>query len=44
MLRPLRPAGRHAMAIGGKALPSGVYVVHVTVGDVTATRRLVVVW
>ncbi|WP_103021335.1 S8 family peptidase [Salinibacter altiplanensis] len=38
-----RPAGRHAMAIGVEGLPSGVYFARVTVGDVTTTRRIVVV-
>jgi len=38
-----RPAGRYAMTIGVEGLPSGVYFARVTVGDVTTTRRIVVV-
>jgi hypothetical protein len=38
-----RPAGWHAIAIGIEGLSSGVYFARVTVGDVTTTRRIVVV-
>jgi Zn-dependent metalloprotease len=38
-----RSGGRHALSIGVEGLSSGVYFARVRVGDVTATRRIVVV-